>query len=940
MKHIITFFIGLSLLSCCLTAEASTVPVHDPSIVVVYKDAAGNSFPDQDASGSRTKYYYIFGTQLGAAYSTDMLDWNYFTPTFSANGNETDDYMLVFQESNGWSGWSSNDKLKENLWAPDIIYNRKMKKWCLYFSVNGDDWLSSIALLTSDKIEGPYAFQGTVVCSGMDNNSTGLGNNDYAQIMGTTQVDARYMKEGAWTGTYGSSCIDPTVLYDEQGVLWMVYGSWSGGIFLLKLDEATGLRDRTHTFGYNTKEAVWNGNTLKYDPYMGLHLAGGYYVSGEGSYIEYITDPDGKGYYYLFLSYGFYAPEGGYNMRVFRSATIDGEYKDVTNDSALFSKYLLNYGNNVQLGVSFMQNYKWSWWSIGQTAQGHNSVLQDEDGHTYLIYHTKYDNGTIHHNVEVHQLLFSRDGWPLASPFEYRVGEYVSDSIYSQEELSGEYHIIVHNTVDYKKLQCNQEQTLYLNANGTLSGAYSGTWSYDFANGRQFLTLATNAGTFNGVLIEQRMDGKSTRTLAFTSMNPDNELCVWGYRQPLTYTTQTTHYTREALLVGNKKTKELAWNDYSQFHKTTISGDFEIEYAFTNYTEAAKNWHNWAIAVNNRSETWYVRADVWNNSTFTGSNVSFHHDNPDFLTLFQNKPVRVKLRRIGTSYDLFVYVEETLVITGSASGCTADQEVDVYLGGEACYLDVHKISVSNISDREAIGTCNDDGTYTVGFNKAKGTQHTYKGDFQATYRFVNYRNEKSTDVWDNYLLVETTGSKTAYIRADDYAWDYEGTLTFDSSWGDDWNSFLRFMQGANVELFVERQGETITYIFDIEATNGTHHTHQVTHSGITSNNITLHFTCEESLLDFYQYEQTTTVEGTGEAISTHLSDNKSNDYNILWWYKGNTLCLISREARQLPLYDVNGKIWKVLHLEANQQVHVDNLPSGIYLVGSQKIVIR
>ena len=54
---------------------AGQVPVHDPSIVVVYKDAQGNSYPEQSANNDRTKYYYVMGTQLGAAYSKDMLDW-------------------------------------------------------------------------------------------------------------------------------------------------------------------------------------------------------------------------------------------------------------------------------------------------------------------------------------------------------------------------------------------------------------------------------------------------------------------------------------------------------------------------------------------------------------------------------------------------------------------------------------------------------------------------------------------------------------------------------------------------------------------------------------------------------------------------------------------------------------------------------------------------
>lgn len=47
------------------------------------------------------------------------------------------------------------------------------------------------------------------------------------------------------------------------------------------------------------------------DPYFGKKIAGGHYVSGEASYIEKI----GK-YWFLFMSYGGFAPDGGYQMRI------------------------------------------------------------------------------------------------------------------------------------------------------------------------------------------------------------------------------------------------------------------------------------------------------------------------------------------------------------------------------------------------------------------------------------------------------------------------------------------------------------------------------------------------------------------------------------------------------------------------------------------------
>ena len=113
---------------------------------------------------------------------------------------------------------------------------------------------------------------------------------------------------------------------------------------MLELDENTGLRDYDVTY-----ELKGSGNGITIDPYFGKKIAGGFYVSGEASYIEYIG-----GYYYLFVTYGGLTAggnandynNGGYQMRVFRSTKPDGPYTDSksSNNSAIFSSYLLNFG--------------------------------------------------------------------------------------------------------------------------------------------------------------------------------------------------------------------------------------------------------------------------------------------------------------------------------------------------------------------------------------------------------------------------------------------------------------------------------------------------------------------------------------------------------------------------------------------------------------------
>ena len=523
----------------------NTVAVHDPSIIVAYADADGNLYPE--SADGRQKMYFIFGTQLAAAYSYDMESWLMFTPTFYAEkeneedpGVVSDDYTQIFKSAAAWPGYTDSDTIKGNLWAPDIIYNKDMGQWCLYYSMSGDsnNFRSSVFMMTSDNPTGPYEFVDFVVFSGF-NKGSGAGVDDYLAVTEDESVPSRYSNDKkAWNNNYGVSCIDPSVLYDKNGELWLNYGSWSGGIFLIKLDNETGLRQVGYDYGYEESDfgadgAVWEGTSLVYDPYLGVHIAGGWYVSGEGPYIVYLDDdPDDTvpGYYYLFLSYGFYSPEGGYNMRVFRSSTINGRYEDMNDNWAVYTEAEsdsgINYGGNVSKGEVLMQNYKWSWWTgPASLAQGHNSVLVDGNK-VYLIYHVKYDDGTAHHNVEVHELVFGENGWPLVAPFQ----KSKKDKVVSVDmnTLAGSWSVILHDTVNYKALEFNTDEVITLTAEGTVTGAYTGTWSLD----GQYITITIGGVEYKGVVMEQQIEGLEGENFAYTvtATSKDTNTPLWGVK--------------------------------------------------------------------------------------------------------------------------------------------------------------------------------------------------------------------------------------------------------------------------------------------------------------------------------------------------------------------------------------------------------------------------
>ena len=451
------------------------VSVHDPSVVF-----------DQASST-----YYIFGSHRAAAKSTNMMSWEAFTAPWatatSTNAANADafttpevtkvkkggkEYDLNFNAF-AWSARGSEGyNVDGMMWAPDVIYNKKLGKYCMYLSINGDFWYSSIIMLTADNIAGPYRYQAPVVISGFRSGDS-YKSTDLEIVLGEqASLPSRYAPSDNY-GNHWPNCIDPCVFYDETGKLWMSYGSWSGGIFMLELDEATGLRNYDVTYAESETS----------DPYFGKKIAGGAYVSGEASYIEYIG-----GYYFLFMTYGGLEAAGGYQMRVFRSLSPDGPYVDSKGSSAIYNSYQLNFGptaNDGNRGVNILGAYS-KWGNLltgganeasGERAQGHNSIIAAPDGRTYLVYHTRFQNWGEGHQVRVHQVYQNEEGWLVAAPFEYTGEGVKSAGIAATQKVAtadipGNYKLLAHRYgLDQTKMEYAVPVDIKLNADGTITGA-------------------------------------------------------------------------------------------------------------------------------------------------------------------------------------------------------------------------------------------------------------------------------------------------------------------------------------------------------------------------------------------------------------------------------------------------------------------------------------
>ena len=622
------------------------VSVHDPSIVWE----------------PNTQTYYIFGSHRASAKTKDLMNWTEFKAPWKAGSNNDaadnvsfttpavtkvkkggQEYDFNF-DAQAWSKrGNSGYNIGGNLWAPDVVYNKAMQKWCMYMSVNGDAWFSSIVLLTADNIEGPYTYQAPVVISGFKN-GTSYKDTDLEIVIGEqASLPERYNVGNKWGERYPNN-IDPCVFYDEEGKLWMSYGSWSGGIWMLELDEETGLRDYDVDY-----ELVGEGNGITVDPYFGKKIAGGYYASGEASYIEYIG-----GYYFLFVTNGGLAAggvandynNGGYQMRVFRSEKPDGPYVDANGNEAILPRYLLNFGaseNDGNRGVNIFGAYgEWgnqTRKNYSERSQGHNSIIAAEDGRTYLVYHTRFQNRGEGHEVRVHQVFQNEEGWLVAAPFEYTGEEVKSADIANSQQIAtdqiaGGYKLLIHNyKLDHTKKALSKPVEISLNADGTITGDNNGQWTIQ--EGKSYINITLGNTLYQGVMVEQTMEPSDDKVVAFTAM-AKNGVSIWGYK----YTDVTTPEEPETPVEATWTYKQ----DFSTTDGLTIVGggsfveDATFGHAYQNGGGAIRS-HYLLLpedVLSHAQETQQMTIAFWVNAANAGALNDYTY--APFFTAYANAP--------------------------------------------------------------------------------------------------------------------------------------------------------------------------------------------------------------------------------------------------------------------------------------------------------------
>ena len=226
---------------------------------------------------------------------------------------------------------------------PDVVYQNG--QYYLYYAISIFGTINSaIGLATSPSLKSPtWTDQGMVIQS----------------IPGTSEYNA----------------IDPCILQDTNGTLWLVFGSYSNGIFITQLDPTTGkpINAANYTRISNNGPSFFSSTE-------------------EGSFLY-----QRGGYYYLFVNWGGCCDgiDSTYNIRYGRSTTVTGPYLDRNGVS------LLSGGGTVLLESTAR--------FVGPGQAG----IMNDNGTNWFTYHYYDGNNSGTATLGLAQLNWSADGWPV-----------------------------------------------------------------------------------------------------------------------------------------------------------------------------------------------------------------------------------------------------------------------------------------------------------------------------------------------------------------------------------------------------------------------------------------------------------------------------------------------------------------------------------------------
>lgn len=469
MKQLLRFFCLVMTMALCASAAAAEESILWPC------DTAGwtmESFKTESKSIHDTEALYVDGVWYASWTNTSLV----------YASSDLRSWEVVGVRPTGW--YSQEIEKKWLTWAPCYIELRQPYvgadgveyKYALFDALS--EWGQQEARIRCFVFNNlatfnvrDYYYVGDVMASGIYAMEQVEGPIITSYEQETGEGPARYYYVDGYDSAYsqeianGWNAIDPDVLYDEEGRLWMVFGAWHGGIFITELDQTTLMPVSNKAEDYTR---------------IGMHIFDQCY---EGCNIFYHD-----GYYYMTVAYG--DVQDTYNIRLARSESITGPYVD-------YNGYPMTEADG-SIGTRLAGPYAFEGDS-GFKGQGHCAWVQNPDtGEIFLL-----SNGRTVENGSAKQMVRSvywlESGWPVLSP-EMATADTIATPLDENGEpipgdaaapavqdipgelIAGEYEILIHERLKPQLAKQMTSKRIRLTADGQVTGAYDGTWAQTSEN--------------------------------------------------------------------------------------------------------------------------------------------------------------------------------------------------------------------------------------------------------------------------------------------------------------------------------------------------------------------------------------------------------------------------------------------------------------------------
>ena len=473
--------------------------VHDPSVVLA--DDGYYYMYQTDASYGNA--HVGEGQARGHFYcrrSKDLVNWEFMGPTMHGVPTWMKAKLNEIRKAMGL-GASTTDFRNQNqfgYWAPCV---RRISKdlYRMYYvvtlpgTINGAGTWSERCFIGLMETKNPADIDSWVDKGFIVTNYSDLELN---YKVSATDYAHCYFKYNA---------IDPSLIINEKGEHWLVYGSWHSGFAALQLDPSTG--KPLHALGN-----PWGKeNEASYGKFIYTRQLGNRWQASEAPEVVYHD-----GYYYIFIAYDELSV--AYNTRVVRSKNIDGPYYDITG------KDVTNHGGDAYPILThpykFGNHHGW----VGIS---HCAVFNDGKGNWYYASQQRFPEnykGNANSNAlmlgGVRSIIWTSDGWPLVLPERYAG---ITQKAITETELLGDWQHI-NLAYHYKKQDASVAMTLGSD-HKVKSGWKAGkAWTFDAS--KNVLTIDNER-----FYLRRELDWEANprkETIVYVGLSKDGKTTYWG----------------------------------------------------------------------------------------------------------------------------------------------------------------------------------------------------------------------------------------------------------------------------------------------------------------------------------------------------------------------------------------------------------------------------